>query len=519
MSEKIPVMIVDDEKLALEDFSTLVDWEALGFRIVAKAFNGKQALARFQQYRPRIVFTDIKMPIIDGIVLCQEIRKLDQAVKLLLLTAYEDFSYAKAAISLGVTDYIIKSEVTPRSLTDKLLSLREQLDRQSQNQNILMDKLVENYLADRVTEAEDPALFQKRFSFLLVEQATPLNLSGEPWPAGYLISQGNIVNRLNREEFAPFRRVAACPTEGQRALITLETQASSLGSLRQQLQQLAASIAQTLQETFSRRFTVYWSSTPQSLRQWKENARACQRAFSRRYFIEGDRRVSCLEPPAQPQPETAVTLNVELLREHLTGKDAEALSEYLQGLYAALRESGNLQNLNGISRELLAFVRSSVASLPADSERPELSLKGNLERWTAAGAICEWMIGCLQWVIRERQQVEDHRYSPAVTMAKKYIHRHYQQAELSLSDVAQSVNMSVGYLCTQFKQETGTTLRRYISDVRIDAAKRLLGKGNLKVNEVYKAVGYSSSQYFSQAFYKIAGVYPNEYKKGEVPRE
>ena len=130
MNEKIPVMIVDDEKLALEDFSTLVDWDALGFQIVAKAFNGKQALSRFQQYHPQIVFTDIKMPIIDGIVLCQELRKLDADVKLLLLTAYEDFVYAKAAISLGVTDYIIKSEINRRSLTAKLVTLREQIDRQ-----------------------------------------------------------------------------------------------------------------------------------------------------------------------------------------------------------------------------------------------------------------------------------------------------------------------------------------------------------------------------------------------------
>ena len=75
----------------------------------------------------------------------------------------------------------------------------------------------------------------------------------------------------------------------------------------------------------------------------------------------------------------------------------------------------------------------------------------------------------------------------------------------------------MGYLCTLFKQETGTTLRCYISGVRIEEAKKLLSRGK-KVNEVYTAVGYSSSQYFSQAFFKLVGVYPNEYRKGEVPK-
>ncbi len=520
MKEKIPVMIVDDEKLALEDFSTLVDWEALGFHIIAKAFNGKQALARYQQYHPRIVFTDIKMPIIDGIVLCQELRKLNTDVTLLLLTAYEDFSYAKAAISLGVTDYIIKSEINRQTLTSKLMALREQIERQNQNQNILVDKLVENYLADRVTDAEGPVLFQKHFSFLLIEQALPLNLSGEPWPAGFTISQGNVINCISRETLAPFQRVAACQTDGQRVLIALEMQEASLSNVRQQLQQLAASLSQTLQDAFSRRFIVYWSSRPQSLQHWKESVRACQSLFSRRYFIEGDRRISRLEPPTTPQMETAaITLNGELLQEMLAAKDEDKLTDYIRGLYTSLCEVKNQQNLNRVSRELLALLRSKIEPLPAESNTPDLSLKGNLVHWATAWSICEWMLACLQWIIHAQQQQDEQRYSPAVTMAKKYIHKHYHEAELSLSDVAQSVNISVGYLCAQFKQETGTTLRRYISNVRIDAAKKLLGKGNLKVNEVYKAVGYSSSQYFSQAFYKIAGVYPNEYKKGEVPQK
>ena len=518
MNEKIPVMIVDDEKLALEDFSTLVDWDALGFQIVAKAFNGKQALSRFQQDRPRIVFTDIKMPVIDGIVLCQELRKLDADVKLLLLTAYEDFAYAKAAISLGVTDYIIKSEVNRQSLTAKLLALREQIDRQSQNQNILMDKLVESYLADRVSETEYPALFQKHILLLLTEQAVPLNLSGEPMPAGYLISQGNMVSCLGQMDFTPFRRVAACPTEGQRALVALETQEASLGNLRPQLQRQAAAVAESLQEAFSRRFTVFWTPTPQSLRQWKENARSFQRAYGRRVFSDETPPAVCLEQSLPMPSEAEVAPDWQKLRDLLAAREEAPLAEELRALLEAVARTESVPCLSRVARELHAFVRAAADALPIGSEKPDLSLEGNLENWRALGPIRDWALGCLHAILEEQRRAEERRYSPAVTMAIQYVRKHYMRVDLSLSEIAQSVQISMGYLCTLFKQETGTTLRRYISDVRVDEAKKLLSRGNRKVGDIYKAVGYSSSQYFSQAFYKLVGVYPNEYRKGEGPR-
>ena len=120
MTDLISVMIVDDEKLMLEDLSTMIDWEAYGYQIIATAFNGKQALRKYREYHPQVIFTDIRMPFMDGIEMISEIRKTDEKVSIVLLTAYEDFSYAKAAIRLGITEYVIKSEITENSLSELL---------------------------------------------------------------------------------------------------------------------------------------------------------------------------------------------------------------------------------------------------------------------------------------------------------------------------------------------------------------------------------------------------------------
>ena len=83
MTELISVMIVDDEKLMLEDLSTMINWEAYGYQIIATAFNGKQALRKYREYRPQVIFTDIRMPFMDGIEMISEIRKTDEKVSLI----------------------------------------------------------------------------------------------------------------------------------------------------------------------------------------------------------------------------------------------------------------------------------------------------------------------------------------------------------------------------------------------------------------------------------------------------
>lgn len=139
MADLISVMIVDDEKLTLEDLSTIVDWEACGYKIVATVFNGKQALRKYRELHPQLILTDIRMPFMDGIEMISEIRKTDQKVSIVLLTAYEEFGYAKAAISLGITEYLIKSEITAASMTALLQRLSTNIIQQDRKNKILTD--------------------------------------------------------------------------------------------------------------------------------------------------------------------------------------------------------------------------------------------------------------------------------------------------------------------------------------------------------------------------------------------
>ena len=111
------IVLVDDERIAIEHIKSLLEWEQLGFTIAATATNGKSALRLCEDIRPQIMIVDIRMPVMDGLELIQRRLQKRLGVKFIVMSAYEDFDYARKAISFGhVSSYLIKHEVDSHKL-------------------------------------------------------------------------------------------------------------------------------------------------------------------------------------------------------------------------------------------------------------------------------------------------------------------------------------------------------------------------------------------------------------------
>lgn len=119
--QMIKVLIVDDERLVVENITESIQWESMGFVLSRPAYNGKSAIRIFEEERPDLVITDIKMPGMDGLELSRELLKRKADIQIILLTAYKDFEYAKKAIELGVSRYIVKNDIQPDSMRELLM--------------------------------------------------------------------------------------------------------------------------------------------------------------------------------------------------------------------------------------------------------------------------------------------------------------------------------------------------------------------------------------------------------------
>ena len=127
--EEYRVLLADDEEEIRSGISRKIEWASLGFTLVGEAENGLEALELAEALEPDVVLTDIKMPFMDGLELCRRLRQSLPGARLVVFSGFDDFEYARQAVSMGVSEYILKPINAPE-LSQVLTRLREQLDRQ-----------------------------------------------------------------------------------------------------------------------------------------------------------------------------------------------------------------------------------------------------------------------------------------------------------------------------------------------------------------------------------------------------
>lgn len=516
--KKISVMIVDDEKLVLEDLMTIVDWDTLGFEIVATAMNGKQALSKFEQYHPQVVFTDIKMPFMDGIELIKQLRKIDTQTQILLLTAYEDFSYAKSAIQYGITDYIIKSTINNQTVLSLLHRIRTTIDNQGKVLDILKEKEIENFFVSNseLEQISDKELFTTPYCYLIVEQDMPINLAGDNSIDAIRYQKADAVSILLEGENTGYEIVAFSSTPREQMLLVFDIPGTSKAAFYQTLLQYARNKKDRLKEKLQLDFTFYMMSNKVNLIELKRRYSSYSQSFYRKYLLESKRVIDFADNRSTAVPEAEeVSLDMEHIRGLLEKRDEQGIQVYLEELFPAICTSGSYKNLCSVSRELYDLLKRNNKHLPEYARKLNLSFADNWRNWLSAKQLREWFAENFLELIHEKQKEDQNQYSKPIVLAMDYIYHHYSNMVLGINDVADHANLSTGHLCVLFKKETGKTLNNYISEVRIAEAKRLLNENKLKVYKISEAVGFQSSQYFSQVFYKLVGMTPNEYQKGK----
>ncbi|MBD2867149.1 response regulator transcription factor [Paenibacillus arenilitoris] len=154
------VLIVDDKPAVLAGLRDMIPWPEIGARIVGEARNGKDALAIAMETRPDIVITDIRMPFMDGLQLCESLtREMPHTVKI-ILSAYEDFGYARSAIGFGVKDYILKPIDYEKieALTEKIKQIADKKNAARTIQLLMFDQGLQEKLQLAVKNADHGAL-------------------------------------------------------------------------------------------------------------------------------------------------------------------------------------------------------------------------------------------------------------------------------------------------------------------------------------------------------------------------
>ncbi|QJC53690.1 response regulator [Paenibacillus albicereus] len=501
------LLIVDDEPAIREGLQTLVDWERHGFRVAGLGVDGEDGLRQFRELRPDLVVVDIRMPRRSGLELVEEIRRLDSACRVLVLSGHADFAYAQQAIRLGIEGYLLKpvDEEELEAYAERIsLALREER-REARGQ---AEEAGREAALLALLDGEDGAL---------AEAAAGSALAGGsgPWRALLVEPPDGGAARLEqlRERLSAHAGAAGLGPVARRAGAAVLLVPGGEAGLR--------AARRLLEEALAEEGCTAALGADAGAGELARSCREAEALLRHRFVLEPDLVHERLPEPLEarlepggargplPGPEATAQLAKRLAQAVETG-NAERVRETLEeAAWSFAAADSSRPAAAGAMAELCGLTLSELASsIDGFAPAAHAGLAAGVYRQDRLGGL----LAELERQLAELSAELDAGDSGSVLRRMlAYMERHYSEP-LRLEMLAGLYGYNSGYLGKLFKSHTGLSFNAYLDQLRIERAIAML-EGGMKVRQAAEKVGYGNVDYFHAKFKKATGMPPSAYKK------
>jgi len=523
------VFAVDDEPIVLEGIRSKIDWEGSGFTFAGEATDGEIALSMIHEIKPDILITDIKMPFMDGLQLAQAIKQTQPWIKIIILSGHDEFDYAKKAISIGIEDYLLKP-FTPEELLSSLNKTALQIDKErkqlsdisklreelksnealikkeflnnlvhgAEDMNTVIQKssdlginLISRYykvLISRIESRTNNAQNQQEACSLLNSYSAAINEAVSFFHHSNLlvcIFKGSTQAELDDNSFRAAETISHIATKNQDCMVL-----TAIGKSVEHLSQLNISYEDAkniLQINSSSSENRIISSDDIS----EDNNKSSDALLD---LKEGDPLVDKLKYAAKGDIQSIIDESMELIK-----KNPDQFSVFASYLLVDLifAVSKLVEKLGGNIKELYPEILQR--KFIDDAVSDETNFTKTLEQ-------------VLHFALEFRDSKVTGKYADVILKAKRFIEENYADPNTTLTTVAEAVALSPNHFSTIFSQECKTTFIEYLTNVRMENAKRLMRETDMKGYDIAYECGFSDPHYFSYIFKKNTGLSPREYK-------
>lgn len=396
------ILIVDDEIITIKMLKTLIDWEKLGLELIGYANDGVEAYDILKNQKVDIILSDIRMANMNGIELIKKVSNLYEDVKFILMSAYADFEYAKEAMQLGCSNYILKP-IDEIELEKTLRKVIEEI-RGKEDKKRIVDSSIKKL---QLFELYKYMKFGKNINSVLKDVNS------------YKIDFNNYYIVLIQQENSSmndYMRVNSIELFHHKYIEKL--------------------LDEIIVENYKKNYVD---------------------------FLFDDE--SCV-----------------LIVDRVKDEEITLMCKNIQNKF--------LQEIEIKTKVFFSEKGKELSMLPILHEKLEKDILEKLDENT----------------------YEEKKYSEAVEKCLKIIERDYDK-NISLDEVTKEVAVSKNYFCHIFKKEMNMSIWNYLTKVRLEKAKELLRKSDMKSYEIAFKVGYDNPSYFSKIFKKIEKMTPNEYRE------
>lgn len=515
----IQVLIADDERIIREGLAFGVDWHSLDMNVTGLAENGREAYEKIIELKPELVIIDIRMPEMTGLEVVRAVReRLDNKVTFIILSGYNEFSYAQQGMSYGVVEYLLKPTddeqlyATLKKVGSNIEKERkraefekEMRDNMEKQLPILREHMLKDYISNSYLDAGDLEYYKRYLDFeacfrLVLYQIANESTIEELFSLKSLITEKTTGNGL-----------FMCFTIKNQIILLLDNKLNDDELLLQ-----LSDINNYFHDFYDSDLHVIYTRS-QQLKIMPYVYSQTSRCTSYSFYLS-DEYIVAMEDILRSSADEVHFTNHSgdiidfinsgniMMTKNLINEYFDKLTEarfpvhitrsYLTELYMEIIRCRSDACAESFVHETIVFARSeSIDKIKEQITKLAVSIAGmNFRDFTS-------------------------EYSKTIGRAMKYVCDHLSDEGLTLKDLCNKVLfINVDYFGRIFKKETGVKFTSWVAMKRVDEAKRLIAEGRAhNIFEIAEKVGFgNSTQYFSQVFKRHTGYTPSEYKEKKI---
>ena len=540
----LKIFLAEDEVIVRETIKRMIPWEDLGFELVGEAADGEMALPLLLRQKPDLLITDIKMPFMDGLTLAKVAKKEIPGLKVVILSGYDDFNYAKQAINIGVEDYLLKP-ITKNALIERLTEIRSRYEHEK-TQKEYYEKFHREMQAYEKNSSRDffEALVSGSMDMMeIYRRSEKLGLDIVAEAYNVLIFTMNCEEDFSgqREGYSEWETeslelLEEFFSENTSAML-FRCNIFSYGVLikgqKETIEENTRSCVSEIQRIFDRKeqkrqWFVAAGEPVERLSQIQKSYYSASRAFSQRYLYDEnilyyDEMASMEKKNVTEDDSTYLqkvdvnALNPAILQKFLSNGLLEETENFVKDYFYAIGQEP-LESLvfrNYVTLNVHFSVMSFLKEIGCDTrtleqEDTEDVLSESSKSLENAIAYAEKIIS---QAIALRDQNSGNKNRSILKTAVDFIDSHYMEEDMSLNKAANAANVSANHFSALFSQNMGQTFIEYLTNLRMNKAKEYLRCTSMRSSEIAGEIGYKDAHYFSYLFKKTQGMTPSDYRK------
>jgi two-component system, response regulator YesN len=507
------LLLVEDQVFFRKGLRKMIEDHSLGWTVVGEAENGKEALELMDRLKPNLVLTDIRMPGMDGLELAEQLQQRELKPDVVILTGYDDFKYAQAAIRFGVIDFLLKpcNEEALMDVLEKaygrLLAVNKRLVERDTDLRLRAESLLRALLLrlPGLSGGEELLLrrvLHKRLVLIGVDDFFPARKPYREADLGLLqFAVYNIANELLGETGAEPGSVVPLEFDHFCFLAGGEKEADELGR----------SIKDSVFRYLGITVTVFVSPEVGSLNDPPSYYERFLRTGKASPFGTGSAHKQSLQGGPGNQARS------KELQTRLTGAVLLGQADKLAGMTGEMTACVAVLPLEDAKMEALAlaFAMHAVGVQQFEEEGNPAGFGKHIEylqTLQTPDSVGQWARETGDRFLQAYSAWRNGKNENIISRTLEYLDSHYMDT-CSLTELSSMFHISSTYFSKLFKKETGDNFSAYLTKLRMQKAGLLLLNTDMKVFEIAAAIGYDDPNYFTNVFRMLLGMSPSDYRK------